>query len=75
MYKERVLKSELIKNIPVNVINQYKPRETREQDQPISVYERDGNYFVIDGLDTLLRMNGEGDSLVDCYVTHKESFL
>lgn len=75
MYREQILKSSLLKNIPIDVINQYENKVPNQQAAPISVYERDGNYFVIDGLDTLLKMNGGGDQLIDCYVTHKDSFL
>jgi len=75
MYREQILKSRLLKNVPIEMINQYENKQPSEQQKPITVYERDGNYFVIDGLDTLLKMNGSGDQLVECYVTHKDSFL
>lgn len=75
MYKEQILKSRLLKNVPIDVINQYENKVSENQMAPISVYERDGNYFVLEGLDTLLKMNGGGDQLVDCYVTHRDSFL
>lgn len=75
MYREQILKSRLLKNVPIDVINQYDNKDPNQQDSPISVYERDGNYYVLDGLDTLLKMNGSGDKLIDCYVTHKNSFL
>lgn len=75
MNREQVLKSSLLKNIPIDVINKYETKFPKAQETPISVYERDGNYFVLDGLDTLLKMNGGGDQLIDCFVTHKDSFL
>ena len=75
MYREQLLKSRLLKNVPIEVINHYENKVPNQQDLPISVYERDGDYFVVDGLDTLLKMNGTGDQLIDCYVTHKDSFL
>lgn len=75
MYREQILKSRLLKNVPIDVINLYENKHPDDQEKPITVYERDGNYFVIDGLDTLLKMNGSGDQLIDCYVTHKGSFL
>lgn len=75
MKREQVLKSSLLKNIPIDMINKYKTEFPNTQEAPISVYERDGSYFVLDGLDTLLKMNGSGDQLIDCFVTHKDSFL
>lgn len=75
MYREKVLKSQLLKNVPIELINRYKGESSKEQTEPISVYERDGQYYVIDGLDSLLQMNGTGDTLIDCYVSHKNSFL
>ena len=75
MYREQILKSRLLKNVPIDMINRYENVQENQSGEPISVYERDGNYFVLDGLDTLLRMNDNGDQLVDCFVTHKDSFL
>lgn len=75
MYREKVLKSQLLKNVPIELINRYKGEGLKEQTESISVYERDGQYYVIDGLDSLLQMNGTGDALIDCYVSHKNSFL
>lgn len=75
MNKEKILKSELLKNIPIDVINQYENRVAQKEDAPISVYERDGNYYVLEGLDHLLKMNASGDIPIECYVTHKDSFL
>lgn len=73
MYREKILKSQLLKNVPIDIINRYDGKQQCHETKPISVYERDGQYFVLEGLDTLLSMNGSGEQLIECYVTHKNS--
>ena len=75
MKREQVLKSQLLKNVPIEVINQHAGLISATQEEPITVLERDGNYFVLEGLDHLVNMKEAGDCLVDCFVTHKNSFL
>ena len=74
-YKEQILKSSLLKHIPIEVINNYESKQHKELNHPISVYDSDGNYYVLDGIDSLLSYNGMGEQLIECFVTHKDSFL
>lgn len=73
MVVKQIKKSELLKHIPIQVVNQYENSSPIIDHEPIRVKEVNGNYYVEDNpsLHRLLQMNGTGDLVVDCVI--KES--
>ena len=74
MVLKQIKKSELLKHIPIQMVNQYENSVPVFPSEPIAVRESKGNYYLADdsSLHRLLQMNGTGDVLVKCVIKESE---
>lgn len=71
MESKRIPKSELLKNVPIETINEYRDTMIVEKSTiPIHVLEDNNQYYILDGLEEVLasHYNNTGDDLIECIV-------